>query len=637
MNSRPTPIPCPHKECPYAFPQIKGFQSQIRQHLITLHTHQENLSLNPSSLHKLHCYPCFYCHTVYATIAKQQQHTQRQHPTSCTQTNIDIVLQTYPQTTIDPIRQQQTIHNWNKTLTWLHSLQITPPLSRRTIYHKLTAPHKKLLFAILNHIIQWCNNSMIPFSPDSPSFPPNQTTATPFLKLLLTFESLFLAEPKTPSKQSYHNLLLYRHELLKTGRIQELYNSTRQPLHLHTNNDDTPTLENPPPIFNDLQHNRAAQFAADQDNLHSAYNRIKSVTPKATLTPHYLSILKTLYPPRLAFQPPPEPNNHVTRSRTADPNITTLQLTPDHLLTTFRKQKRGTAPGPFADSIDLIRDYATHTTHRHQHQFPYLHSITTLINHFLSNRTPPDIQSTYAAQYVIALHKDQTNLNKIRPIGIGTALRRITAAAAITLHGQLGINVPGGLDFIVHSTQAQIHTYINQPQPTRALLTLDITNMFNAISRQACRHTLTQNPSLQPLLPIFDLLYSNDNQCWYQTPNHDYQHFPQAEGFTQGCPLSGAFADIVLTLVLEPINQQLQTRIQQRSPHEIPPTTLSYHDDTNIVIPYPDISWFLNTFQTLGTPIGIQLNLSKTQILTSLSPQPPTLTHIDEIHLQATL
>jgi hypothetical protein len=123
-------------------------------------------------------------------------------------------------------------------------------------------------------------------------------------------------------------------------------------------------------------------------------------------------------------------------------------------------------------------------------------------------------------------------------------------------------------------------------------------------------------------------------------PTHSYtnaKQFPQAEGFTQGCPLSGAFADIVLTLVLEPINQQLQQRIQQRSPHEHVPTTLSYHDDTNVVIPYPDITWFLSTFQTLGAPLGIKLNLDKTQILTSLTAQPPNLTAQDFQHFQTIL
>jgi hypothetical protein len=271
-------------------------------------------------------------------------------------------------------------------------------------------------------------------------------------------------------------------------------------------------------------------------------------------------------------------------------------------------------------------------------------SLTRLLNFFIHNQVPDDIRSTFAAQYVIALHKDPQNLDKIRPIGIGTALRRLAAAASITLHGhtlasyliphgQLGIHVPGGLDFIVHSTQAQLNTYMTQEHPTRALLTLDIANMFNAISRQACRHTLLKEPTLQPLVPFFDLLYHNYNECWYNTPNHDYQCFPQHEGFTQGCPLSGAFADVVLTLVLQPLNIQLRERTHDRNPNELPPSTLSYHDNTSIVIPYPDITWFLTTFQTLGTPLGIHLNLSKTQLLTSLTTDPPCLSPNDQQHL----
>jgi hypothetical protein len=149
--------------------------------------------------------------------------------------------------------------------------------------------------------------------------------------------------------------------------------------------------------------------------------------------------------------------------------------------------------------------------------------------------------------------------------------------------------------------------------------------MFNAISRRACRHTITQNPTLHALLPVFDLLYHSSNTCWYQNDTNTYEHFPQPEGFTQGCPLSGAFADIVLTNVLQPINQQLHTRVTTRTPHEIPPTTLSYHDNTSIVIPYQDITWFLDTFQQLGNPLGIQLNLSKTQLLTSTTSHPPNL------------
>jgi hypothetical protein len=76
-------------------------------------------------------------------------------------------------------------------------------------------------------------------------------------------------------------------------------------------------------------------------------------------------------------------------------------------------------------------------------------------------------------------------------------------------------------------------------------------------------------------------------------------------------------------VVLQPINQQLHKRIRQRNTAEPPPVTLSYHDDTSIVVPYEDIPWFLTTFQTLGNPLGIHLNLTKTQILMSLTDESP--------------
>ena len=65
------------------------------------------------------------------------------------------------------------------------------------------------------------------------------------------------------------------------------------------------------------------------------------------------------------------------------------------------------------------------------------------------------------------------------------------------------------------------------------------------------------------------------------------------------------------------LNKQLQIRAQTRlSNHTYPgddnlgslAQTKSYIDDTNILLPYRDISWFLRTFTELGAPLGIVLN-----------------------------
>jgi hypothetical protein len=184
-----------------------------------------------------------------------------------------------------------------------------------------------------------------------------------------------------------------------------------------------------------------------------------------------------------------------------------------NILKTLRRLKRGTASGPFATSTDLLKDYALHsTTQETQTIFPYLQTFAQLIHIMAHNKVPVAVKPYLSAQYVVALHKDPNHLDKLRPIGIGTALRRITAACLMTQygptiaevllpHGQLGIAISGGLDFICHSTQAQLETFMPNPQSsTRALLALDIENMFNAISRSACRQQLHRNPKLQPLL-----------------------------------------------------------------------------------------------------------------------------------------
>jgi hypothetical protein len=173
------------------------------------------------------------------------------------------------------------------------------------------------------------------------------------------------------------------------------------------------------------------------------------------------------------------------------PNIAPPKLSQTSILKTLRRLKRGTATGPFATSTDLLKDYALYTnTQDTQTTYPYLDTFSNLIHLIAQNKIPPAVKPYLSAQYVVALHKDTTNLDKLRPIGIGTALRQITAACLMTQygttiaetllpHGQLGIAISGGLDFICHSTQAQIETFMRTPRTsTRALLSLDIENMF---------------------------------------------------------------------------------------------------------------------------------------------------------------
>ena len=265
------------------------------------------------------------------------------------------------------------------------------------------------------------------------------------------------------------------------------------------------------------------------------------------------------------------------------------------------------------------------------------------MNLILQGRGPPAIHHLVSANYFLALHKDPTNPSKLRPIGIGTALRRVSATAALYLTaphlsnflpllGQFGIQTSGGIDLAIQSTICQLQQYITSPQtPTRALLLLDLTNMFNAVSRQACRLILQQRPATIPLIPLFDLLHSQLSTSWYYDKSRLPQSFLQEEGFPQGCPLSPLFACLVLSAITDSINTDLQIRATNRcnnnqpmdDDHGATAHTTSILDDTSICLCFQDLPWFLTQLQTRGAPFGIHISLSKIKIMTSTSGRSP--------------
>jgi hypothetical protein len=109
-----------------------------------------------------------------------------------------------------------------------------------------------------------------------------------------------------------------------------------------------------------------------------------------------------------------------------------------------------------------------------------------------------------------------------------------------------------------------------QEPVSRVLLLLDITNMFNEISRDACRLLLLATPELKDMVPHFDQTCKEPNRCWHKTDKGACRHFQQPESFAQGCPLSGSCAAIALSLLLKKIstkNSLLDKTKTPTSPH----------------------------------------------------------------------
>ena len=84
---------------------------------------------------------------------------------------------------------------------------------------------------------------------------------------------------------------------------------------------------------------------------------------------------------------------------------------------------------------------------------------------------------SFSSNYFLALHKDPDGLKKVRPLGTGSALCRLSTASAITVtghdaakfllpQGQFGIGIPSGLDFMIHSTMTNIERQLKPSSAT---------------------------------------------------------------------------------------------------------------------------------------------------------------------------
>ena len=116
----------------------------------------------------------------------------------------------------------------------------------------------------------------------------------------------------------------------------------------------------------------------------------------------------------------------------------------------------------------------------------------------INGNVGPKITKLLRTTYTVALQKDAADLKKLRPLGIPAAIRRIASSLVVgkyrakfaqyLLPINYAIGVSGGVDIITNTIRLAVEKYISQPEdrgelPTRALISLDIRNMFNDVSR----------------------------------------------------------------------------------------------------------------------------------------------------------
>jgi hypothetical protein len=275
---------------------------------------------------------------------------------------------------------------------------------------------------------------------------------------------------------------------------------------------------------------------------------------------------------------------------------------------------KGKAAGPFADISDIIRSLTTHKD-THNNKYPYTKTVYKFFKMIYQAQIPRNIKNTLHQALSLAYTKTPSDLTKLRPVAVGGGWRRAFTSTIVRDNNHLftkhlmpynfAIGVKGGTNFIYHTLTNEIEHYIHRPKsnikktpPTRCLISLDITNMFNEVSRQKAMEIIDTH--FKHLSPYTKLLLQDPTQCWYLLPDGNWSFFTQNEGLPQGCLFSPVFAALVLNTIIKPIDKKLRARANERKLNGNLgddkkggiTNLLAYVDDLNCVIPIEDSLFF---------------------------------------------
>jgi hypothetical protein len=231
-------------------------------------------------------------------------------------------------------------------------------------------------------------------------------------------------------------------------------------------------------------------------------------------------------------------------------------------------------------------------------------AVSTIVNRILNGRESQWEKLTAAR--LVPLVK---SARKIRPIAIGEVLTRLAARIVLRQKSkelsqflkplQLGVREPGATEQIVH--------HVRQEQRRgKGVLTLDLTNAFNSIRREAIRKVLYEK--LPDILPYFCWAYQGNGRLWYQ---EDLLALSR-EGVRQGDPLGPALFAVGIQGILEDLNE------------EFPQVNIYANlDDITATGDPEDLVALADRFSELAGCRGLVVNKSKSELFIPNGESPP--------------
>jgi hypothetical protein len=532
----------------------------MRTHADTANQNCGLANLTDAELENNSLFVCRECdNKLFVTLTTLNNHVRSQHTEYRTLNNLQLVEQAL----FRDLDGNYT-SEWKDGLLFLQQLQHKPPPFRQPLTTKIRWRLEQHVSETFLKVVELNNEALKP-TQHNPSRQQRNFDPWPLLQLQILFEQLILFPinaATTDPKKGLNSIIHERLRKFKQGKIRELYEEA----HLIQSKTPKQQAENPVSI------QKSAQLAADLDNFKTANARVTKHAPVALINNDNLHVLQGLHPPSL--------QRGCIKARTNTRSGGTkrkFKATPAQIVQTLSHLNRGKATGINCDSLDLYINAARRLNLNNNQDYIKAQALAGFFNKVINGDVPHEFETFIRQTYLVALEKDPDDKTKLRPLGVPSAIRRISGIlilkeyaptfAEYLLPYNYAIGVNGGIDLVIKSIQLAVDRYIIEPEnngdlPSRALVSLDIRNMFNAVSRERLREIISQKfPTLEA---YSDLIYDGNGETFVRLENGEWTVIPVEEGFSQGCPASPVFAALVLHDILSTIQPELERRAAQR-------------------------------------------------------------------------
>ena len=245
------------------------------------------------------------------------------------------------------------------------------------------------------------------------------------------------------------------------------------------------------------------------------------------------------------------------------------------------------------------------------HSVNLCQAIADLTKRLATEKIEPQHLRHFISGRLIPLKKEDSDEIKIRPIGIGEILRRITGKCMVKtlkldLQDATGIlqtcnGVSSGIEAAVHAMRRTFND-----DSCEAILLVDASNAFNSLNRAAAIH------NLQHLCPPFYQYIHNTYQCPADlvinntNNNGEDGHITSEEGVTQGDVCAMALYGVSTKPIIQKLHEDTDSdRCRQ----------CWYADDASVAGHMEEMKKWWDTILNIGPKYGYLPNENKTVLI----------------------